>query len=158
MQRRAAFAAIMATARGFAVNGDEVRLAGPCLSHPCREAFREQDRIDAIHQDGQPAPAWHAMMVGKVAAQEVEMSRSPVGDQIVIVTVADRAADDQKQHFRQRARHPPRLARILDDGKMIQKRLQAGVLKTFEGGNRHGSAPNHRSANGISQSSIAKAR
>lgn len=77
------------------------------------EAGREQAGIDAVHQHGQPASARHAVMIGQTAAQEVEM-RPPVGDQIIVVAIADRTADNQKQHFRQRMCHPPWLTRIFN--------------------------------------------
>jgi hypothetical protein len=77
-------------------------------------------------------------MVGQIAAQEVEMRCSPVGNQVIVVAIADRAADNQKQHFRQRMRHPPWLARVFDRREMLQKRLQAWLLKSFKGGKGHG--------------------
>lgn len=135
----------MAAARGFTVDGDEIGSVGQGLAHPGRESVCEQGRIDAVHQYGQPASAWHAVMIGQIAAQEVEMGRTPVGDQIVVVAVADRATDHNKQHLRQRMGDPPRFARIFDGRKMLQKRLQARLLKSFEGGNGHGRAPNQGS-------------
>lgn len=74
-------------ARGLAVDGDELRRVGPGLAHLCREAGREQGRIDAVHQQGQPAPAGDAMMIGQVGVQELEMGLAPVGDQIVVVAI-----------------------------------------------------------------------
>src|SRR3546814_14622342 len=58
------------------------------------------------------------------APQEREMRLAPGGDVIVVVAVGDRAADRQQQHLRQRTRHTPRIARVLDLRKMLQKRSQ----------------------------------
>lgn len=98
------------------------------------------------------------MMIGKVAAQEVEMSLAPVGDQIVILAIADRAADDEQQHFGKRVRHPPGLTRVFNGREMVQKRLQARLLEAFEGGNRHRSAPNHEERTWNQPIFIAKVR
>lgn len=97
-------------------------------------------------------------MVGQIAAQEVEMGRAPVGNQIIVVAIADRAADHQKQDFLQRMRYPPRLAWVFNRGEMLQQCLQAWLLKPFEGGNGHGRAPNHGNPHGIRSTAIPKAR
>jgi hypothetical protein len=39
-----------------------------------------------------------------------------------VVAVGDRAANDDKQHLRQRMRHAPRIARVVDPPDMIPKR------------------------------------
>src|SRR3546814_7693344 len=70
----------------------------------------------------QPAPTRHAVVIGQKAPQEREMRLAPGGDVIVVVAVGDRAADRQQQHLRQRMRHTPRIARVLDLRKMLQKR------------------------------------
>lgn len=66
-------APVVAAARGLAVDGDEVGLIRPGLADPGTESGREQGRVDAVHQNGQPAPAWQAVVVGHIAAQETEM-------------------------------------------------------------------------------------
>src|SRR3546814_3462343 len=57
------------------------------------------------------------------------MRLAPGGDVIVVVAVGDRAADRQQQHLRQRMRHTPRIARVLDLRKMLQKRSQPRLLR-----------------------------
>ena len=54
--------AIMAAARGLAVDGDEIRPVRPCLAHPGGEGGRKQRRIDPVHQQRQPAAAGNAVM------------------------------------------------------------------------------------------------
>lgn len=75
-------------------------------------------------------------MAGQIAAQEVQMGVSPRCDQLVILAVADRPAN-QKQHLRQWMGDASRLARVLDLGKIMERRLQAGLLEPFKDGNRH---------------------
>src|SRR5262249_25501731 len=59
-------------------------------------------------------------------------------DPFVIIAIGDRAADDQQQHLRQRMRHTPRLARVLDDSKMIEQRPQARLGIKIKTGEAHG--------------------
>lgn len=74
----------------------------PGLPHPGGEGGGEQGRVDAVHQNGQPAPARDAVRVGQVLAEEIQMRRTPVGDGIIVVAIGDRAADHQQQHLTQR--------------------------------------------------------
>jgi hypothetical protein len=46
---------------------------------------------------------------------------TPRGDRVVIVAVGNRAANHEQKNLRERMGDPPRLARILDYRKMIQK-------------------------------------
>jgi hypothetical protein len=68
------------------------------------------------------------MMIGQETAQERQMSLAPLRDALVVVAIRDRAADHQKQDLRQGMRHPPGLARILDDGEVVQKGAKTGLL------------------------------
>lgn len=69
------------------------------------------------------------------------MRLAPSGDVVVIVAVGDGAADHEQQDLRQRVRHLPRLARILDYGEMVQQGTKARFLT--EGGSvRHDGSPN----------------
>lgn len=45
------------------------------------------------------------MVVGQITAKKIKVCCAPIGDQIVIVTIANRTTDHQKQHFRQRMGH-----------------------------------------------------
>ena len=124
MQRPSVGLAIVAAARGLAVDGDKVDALGPALAHPGRERRREQLGVDAVHQLGEPARARHTMMVGQEVAQEGEMRLAPVGDPLVVVVVGDRGADHQQQHLGQRMRHAPGLARVLDRAEVLEQRGQ----------------------------------
>src|SRR3546814_8769345 len=66
------------------------------------------------------------------------MRLAPGGDVIVVVAVGDRAADRQQQHLRQRMRHTPRIARVLDLRKMLQKRSQPRLLRERRRDRAHG--------------------
>ena len=72
------------------------------------------------------------MMVGQEATQERQMRFAPFGDPFVIVAIGNRAADHQQQHLRQRVRHPPRLARVFDDGKMVEQRPKTRLVGKIE--------------------------
>ena len=125
VQRRRPGAAVVAAARGLAVDGDETGFLRPALPHPCGESGGEQRGIDAVHQDRQPAFAGNAVGVGQVPAQEIEVCGAPGGDVLVIVAVGDGAADDEQQHLGQRMQDPPHVARVLDRSEMIQQRREA---------------------------------
>lgn len=122
MRRRPADGAVVAAARGLAVDGHEVGLLRPGVLDPSREGLREKVRIDPVHQDGQPATARHPAMVGQIASQDRQVGFAPLSDQVVVVAVADRAADHQEQHFRRGMRHLLGNTWVLDLSKMIEKR------------------------------------
>ena len=65
------------------------------------------------------------------------MRRTPVGDQIVVLAVADGAADHKKHDLWQRVSHAPWLARVINVAKMIKKRLQAGFFETLKDRDGH---------------------
>src|SRR5205823_2407591 len=153
---RLADIAVMASTRGLAVDGDQLWTAGPSLPHPGREGGREQRRIDAVHQDGEPARAGNTVMIRKEAAEEHKMGFAPRRDSLVIVAVGDRAAHDQQQDFRQRVRHPPRRARVFDDREMIQKRPKARLDDGVENDEAHGVAPRITATHGIRLSASRK--
>jgi hypothetical protein len=46
--------AIVAAARGLAIDRHEMELVGPALRDPGRKAGREQVRIDPVHHRAQP--------------------------------------------------------------------------------------------------------
>jgi hypothetical protein len=110
----------VAAPRGLAVERDEGRRVVAHRASPIHETGREEFGVDAVHQDVEPATARHAVVEGQKAAQKFKMHLAPGGDVIEIVAGRDRPADHQQQHFAQRMRHPPLLARILNDRKMIQ--------------------------------------
>ncbi len=80
-------------------------------------------------------------MIRKEAAEELKMGFAPFRDCLVIIAVGDRAAHDEQQDLRQRVRHSPRLARVLNNCEMIQKRPKAGLDDGFENDEAHGVAP-----------------
>ena len=125
MQRPLVGVAIMAAPRGFAVNGHEIGAPRPSLRHPGAKRRREHLRIEPVHQGAQPIRAGHAKMEFAKPAQEVEVGFSPIDDVLVVVAIGDGGADDQEQHLPQRIHHPPRLALVLNRGKMLQKQRQA---------------------------------
>ena len=100
VQRARARAPVVAAARGLAVDRDETGLLRPALAHPGGEGGGEERGVDPVHQDGEPALAGHAVRVGQVPAEEIEMRRAPGGDVLVVVAVGDGAADDEQQHLR----------------------------------------------------------
>src|SRR5204862_720363 len=77
MERRLVGAAVVASTRGLAINGDEVQAVGPRLPHPGRESSRKQRWVDAIHQDGEPPGARNTVMIGQEATQKRQMRFAP---------------------------------------------------------------------------------
>ena len=100
-------------------------LLRPALPHPGGEGGGEERGVDPVHQDGEPALAGNAVLVGQVPAEEVEMRRAPAGDVLVVVAVGDGAADDEQQDLRQRMQDPPHVARVLHLGEVIEQRREA---------------------------------
>lgn len=80
-------------------------------------------------------------MVGQKAAQKRQTLLAPRSDRVVIVAVGNRAADDQQQNLRKRMRDPPRLARVFDGRKMIQKGAKTRLLTKLGDDKAHGGAP-----------------
>ena len=95
-------AAVVAAARGLAVDGDEVRPFGPGLAHPGGEGGGEQRRVDTVHQDGQPAPAGDAVLHRADGGAGSPDGLAPRGNMVVVVAVGDGAADHQEQDLGQR--------------------------------------------------------
>ena len=105
VERCRAGAPIVAAARGLAVDRHEAGLVGPALPHPVREGGGEERGVDPVHQDGEPAFAGHAVRVGQVPAEEVEVRGAPGGDVLVVVAVGDGTKNsDEKQAQQERLR------------------------------------------------------
>ena len=64
MERGCAGAAVVAAARGLAVDRHEVGALGPAFPHPAREGGGKERGVDPVHQDGEPALAGDAVRVG----------------------------------------------------------------------------------------------
>ena len=78
------------------------------------------------------------MVERQKAPQEVQMGPAPSCDGIVVVAIGDRAADGQKQKLGHGIGHAMCGARILDDGKMLQKQPKARLLTKTTQGQVHG--------------------
>lgn len=85
------------------------------------------------------------------------MRQPPIGNSIIIIAVANGAADHQQQHLRQGMGHPPRLARVFNGRKMIEKRFEARLLETYQASNRHGRCSESVVPHGISHPARVKA-
>jgi hypothetical protein len=129
VERGAAVGAVVAAARGLSIDGDELRAFGPSLAHPSGEGGREQGRVDTVHQNGQPAPAGDAVLVGQMASQEVQVGVAPRGNMVVVVAVGDGAADHQEQDLGQRVGNATDVARVVDGGEVVQQCAEAGFLR-----------------------------
>ena len=100
--------------------------SGPGLAHPGGESGREQGGVDAVHQDGEPSPAGDAVLVGQVAAQEVEVGRASCGD---VVAVGDGGADHEQQELGQGVGDAAHVARVVDGGEVVQQHAKTGLLR-----------------------------
>ena len=132
--------AVVAAAGGLAVDGDELCPVGPGLAHPGGKGGRKQRRADAVHQNGQPAPAGDAVCVGQVLAQEAQMRLTPVGNGFIVVAIGDRVAHHQQQHLTQWMQDAVDVAGIVDVGKVLQQGGQAGPTRrrlNHSGDGRH---------------------
>lgn len=79
--------------------------------------------------DGGIAAGCHCEGVFYHIAQERRVSQAPGCNDLVIVTISHRAADQQKQDFPQRMRNTPWIARILNQGQVVLSRFNR-LLKT----------------------------
>jgi hypothetical protein len=138
VERSGADAAIVASARGLAVDRHERGLLRPALPHPGGESGGEERGVDPVHQDGEPALAGDAVLVGEMPAEKVEVRGAPGGDVLVIVAVGDGAADDEEEDLRQRVQNPPHVARVLHDGEMVEQRREARLPGQGFDGRDHG--------------------
>ena len=138
VERPCARAAVMAAARGLAVDRHQIGLLRPGFPHPVGEGRGEQRRVDAVHQDGEPALAWNAMLVGEVLAEKAEMRRAPGGDVFVVVAIGDATADHQKENLRQRMQDPPHVARVLHLRKVVEQRGKPRLPGQGLGSQGHG--------------------
>jgi hypothetical protein len=129
MQRGLARGPVVAAPRGLTVQRDELRRILAQRARPGHEAGREQLGVDAVHQDIEPTPAGQAMVKRQKTAQKVQMSLAPGGNVIEIIARRNRPADNKQQDLRQGMGHPPLLARVLDNRKMIQKARKASLGK-----------------------------
>src|ERR1700694_4154392 len=77
----------------------------------------------------QPALAWNAVMKLREMLQEGEMVFAPGDDVVEIVAGGDRGAGHQQQDLLERIHDAPRLAVILELGKVSQKQ---GKTRTRE--------------------------
>ncbi|WP_245455136.1 hypothetical protein [Mesorhizobium sp. M9A.F.Ca.ET.002.03.1.2] len=85
MQRRLSTPAIVAAARGLAINGDLTDRFGQTLADEGQKAGGEQVRPDPVHHHPQPIRAGNAEMVGLQTPQEVEMPVPPQNDVVIVV-------------------------------------------------------------------------
>jgi len=121
VQRLGALPAIVGAPGRLAVDGDEFRPVRPRRRHPTLEAALEQDGINPVEKNAQPALAGHAVGERRKAAQEIEMELAPGRDVVEIVARANRAANHQKQHLGQRINDAPGLPPVWNLRKMLQK-------------------------------------
>ena len=109
------------------------------LPAPIRERRREPRRVDP------PPLAWRALGTGQIPPREAERRRAPGRDVLRVVAVGDRAAGHQKQRFRQGARDPPDVARVLARGEALLERGKPGFSGRSIGGRGQDGVPDsHR--------------
>ena len=145
MQGLGSLPAVVGAPGRFAINSDELRPIRPRRRHPALEAALEQNRINSIEQNAQPALAGNAVFEGRKAAQHIKMRFAPGHDVVEVVARADRTANDQEQHFAHRKKHPPRLSLVRNLGKMLQQQRQTVprhvFVKSQIGYGKHGKLP-----------------
>lgn len=139
MQRGLVLGAIMTATRGLPIDGDELGSLRPGLAHPASEGRREQRRIDAVHEQGEPASARHAVLIRQIAAQEADVGLAPRCNSVEVIAIGHGGADDEQQHLAKRMRDAPGLARVVNDREMVEKRFQTRLLfENCEGEAHHG--------------------
>jgi hypothetical protein len=145
MQGFEPFAMIVGTARGFAVDRDELVPVRPERRDPAVETAAEQDRVDPVDEGAHPALARDAMMELRKAPQKAEMVFAPGDDVVEVVAGRNGGASHQQQNLLERIHHPPGLAVIPELGEMLQQQGQSrprGLLVEDHDGDRvHDRAP-----------------
>ncbi|WP_307233638.1 hypothetical protein [Pararhizobium capsulatum] len=127
MQRRLARAVVMAAARGLAIDGNEGGFVGSLGAELVGEDLRKVRRLDPVHQDRQPASAWHTVMTGQIAPQKRKMLLAHSEIKLYSLQLQIVSQTTKEQHLPQRMDDPPRLTDVLDRAKMIKQRLQTHV-------------------------------
>jgi hypothetical protein len=127
MQSLLAGLSIVAAARGLAVDRNEIELVRPAFCDPGRKAGHEQVRIDPVHHRAQPVGAGDAMVELRKAPEKRQMRVAPVDDVVIVITVRDCPAHDQKKNFAKRIGDLPGLPRILDLRQVIEQQAQPGL-------------------------------
>src|SRR5208283_5833799 len=125
------FALIVGSARGFAVDRDELVPVRPERGDPAVETAAEQDRVDPVDEGAHPALAGDAVMEFRKAPQKAEMVLAPGDDVVEVVTGGDGGADHQKQNLLERIHYPPGLTVIPEFGKVLQKQGQSRPRNLF---------------------------
>jgi S-adenosylmethionine:tRNA-ribosyltransferase-isomerase (queuine synthetase) len=72
------------------------------------------------------------VFIRQVTPEKIDAFLIPVRDDVIVLTVANGRAHNQKQNLAERVSHPPGIARILNRAKVIKKRLQARRFKPCE--------------------------
>jgi hypothetical protein len=121
MQGLLAALAIVAAARGLAVDRHEIEFVQPAFRDPGRKAGHEQVGIDPVHHRAQPIGAGNAVVEFGKAPQKRQMRLSPIGDILIVVAVRDRPAHNQEQNLAKRIGDLPGLPRILDLRQVIEQ-------------------------------------
>src|SRR5438067_12567139 len=131
MQGFEPFTLVVGSARSFAIDGNELVAVRPERGDPALETTAKQDGVDPVEESAQPALTGDAVMELAKATQKIDMVFAPSHDIVEIVTAGVGAADHQKQHLLEWKHHPPRLAIIFKDRKMLQKQGHASPRGLF---------------------------
>jgi hypothetical protein len=121
VQRRAALAAGVGAPRGLAVDRDEVGRRLAQALDPAREARLEQLGVEGGDHLAQRVVARDAVPVGQEAAQERQVLLAPHLDLDEVVRPRQGSAQQEQQDLRQAVEHLGRLARVLQDGEVVEQ-------------------------------------
>src|SRR5487761_1436838 len=77
------------------------------------------------------------------------MRFTPLGNEVEVVAVRDRAAYHQQEYLLQRVSHPPRLTVVLNDGEMSEQRPKPRFLRHILSVKAHRGDLRIRTPNGI---------
>ena len=77
-------------------------------------------------------------MKRQVAAQKRQMLAAPQGNGVEVVAIGHRGANDEQQDLRQRVGDAPRLARIVNDRKVVKQRPKTRFFRKSIKDKAHG--------------------
>lgn len=126
MQRILAAAAVVGVARSLApclrrLDGDDLGIGIAQARHPGHEAIRERLRRQGIDHVVERVVRGNAVREGQKPAPERLLPVGPARDLHEILRPRHRPAQHDQQHLRRRIDRLPRLARVLEGGKLIEQ-------------------------------------
>ena len=91
---------VVGSARGFAVNGDQIMPARPQRLDPIFKTAAEENRINPVDQGAKPTFARNLKVKLGKFPKRVKVVFTPGGNLVEVITSRDRRSAQKQQNFR----------------------------------------------------------